>query len=71
LFAYPHGRFDPRVRGAVRAAGYSAACAVLLKPWDLLRSDAFALMRVIVHADRGFLSFRARTRLAAPAHRAA
>lgn len=69
LFAYPHGRFDERARRAVREAGYEAACAVLLRPWDLLRSDRFAMMRVIVHADRSARSFRARVRHAAPAHR--
>jgi peptidoglycan/xylan/chitin deacetylase (PgdA/CDA1 family) len=68
FFAYPHGRYDRRVKRAVRAAGYEAACAVLLRPWDLFRSDDFALMRAIVHGTKGFASFRARVRLAAPAH---
>lgn len=69
LFAYPHGAYDARVKAAVQAAGYDGACAVLLRPVDLLRSDAFALMRAIVHADRSFGNFRARVRFAAPRHR--
>lgn len=69
LFAYPHGSHDRRAREAVREAGYEGGCAVLLRPIDFCRSERFALMRVIVHADRSFRSFRARVRLAAPVHR--
>ncbi len=69
LFAYPHGAHDARVKAAVREAGYDGAAAVLLRATDLLRSDRFALMRVIVHADRGPRSFRARVRCAATMHR--
>jgi peptidoglycan/xylan/chitin deacetylase (PgdA/CDA1 family) len=68
-FAYPYGLFDRRVRDAVRSAGYEAACAVLLRPRDLLRSDDFALMRVTIHATKSFRNFRLRLRLAAPIHR--
>lgn len=68
-FAYPHGRYDGRVKVAVREAGYEAACAVLLRPWDMLRSEAYALMRVIVHGTKSFSSFKRRVRLAAPPHR--
>ncbi len=69
-FAYPFGRWDERVKAAVREAGYEAAFAVLLGLRDLLRSDDYALMRVIIHGTKGFASFRARVRLAAPRHRA-
>ncbi len=69
LFAYPHGLYDARVKAAVRAAGYDGACAVLLRPIDLVRSDSLGLMRVIIHADRGFGNFRRRVRWAGPVHR--
>ena len=69
-FAYPHGLHDDRVKAATRAAGYEAAFAVLLAPWDMLRSDGYALMRAIVHADKSFTNFRLRVRLASPSHRA-
>jgi hypothetical protein len=69
LFAYPHGRHDRRTRDAVREAGYEGACAVLLRPPDLFRSERFALMRAIVHADKSFRNFRTRVRFAAPVHR--
>ena len=69
-FAYPRGLFDPRVRDAVRAAGYDAACAVLLRARDLFRSDDFALMRVTVHGTKSLANLRMRLRLAAPFHRA-
>jgi peptidoglycan/xylan/chitin deacetylase (PgdA/CDA1 family) len=68
-FAYPFGFHHAAARHAVRDAGYHAACAVLLKPWDMLRSSRFALMRAIVHADKSFANFRLRVRLAAPRHR--
>jgi peptidoglycan/xylan/chitin deacetylase (PgdA/CDA1 family) len=69
FLAYPHGLHDRRVRTAARRAGYHAAFAVLLRPWDLLRSDRFALMRAIVHADKSFGNYRLRVALAAPRHR--
>ena len=46
-FAYPFGYFDRRVRQAVAAAGYTAACAVgeIAASW---RSDRYALPRLTV-----------------------
>jgi peptidoglycan/xylan/chitin deacetylase (PgdA/CDA1 family) len=49
-FAYPHGYSGPRVRRAVRAAGYRGACGIkktLSAPGD----DRFALSRLLVGAD--------------------
>ena len=49
-FAYPHGYSGPRVRRAVRAAGFRGACGVkntLSAPGD----DRFALSRLLVGAD--------------------
>jgi peptidoglycan/xylan/chitin deacetylase (PgdA/CDA1 family) len=48
-FAYPHGYSGPRVRRAVRAAGFRGACGVkntLSAPGD----DRFALSRLLVGA---------------------
>jgi peptidoglycan/xylan/chitin deacetylase (PgdA/CDA1 family) len=51
-FAYPYGYHDRRVRGAVVAAGYTAACAVknALSHGD---DDVFAIARVLVERDTG------------------
>jgi peptidoglycan/xylan/chitin deacetylase (PgdA/CDA1 family) len=51
-FAYPYGYHDRRVRRAVLAAGYTAACAVknaLSHPED----DVFAIARVLVERHTG------------------
>ncbi|MGC1212187.1 MAG: polysaccharide deacetylase family protein [Micromonospora sp.] len=51
-FAYPYGYHSPAVRTAVRAAGYSSACAVknaLSHPGD----DVFAIARVLIERDTG------------------
>jgi peptidoglycan/xylan/chitin deacetylase (PgdA/CDA1 family) len=49
-FAYPHGYSGPRVRRAVRAAGYRGACGVKNTLSDLA-DDRFALSRLLVGAD--------------------
>ena len=49
-FAYPHGFHSSSVRGLVRAAGYTSACAVM----NALSSDAdqmFSLARLTIRAD--------------------
>lgn len=49
-FAYPHGHHTPRVRDAVRDAGYASACAVknaLSHP----RDDLWALGRIMLEHD--------------------
>jgi peptidoglycan/xylan/chitin deacetylase (PgdA/CDA1 family) len=49
-FAYPHGYSSPRVRRAVREAGYRGACGVK----NALSSEAdqpLSLARLMVHAD--------------------
>lgn len=51
-FAYPYGYHSRAVRRAVRAAGYTSACAVknaLSHPGD----DVFAIARVLVERDTG------------------
>jgi peptidoglycan/xylan/chitin deacetylase (PgdA/CDA1 family) len=50
FFAYPYGRNDPRVRAAVRRAGFLGATTIvrgLASP----QADPFALGRVLVAAD--------------------
>lgn len=45
LFCYPMGRFDERVRRAVRDAGYRAACATN-PPADAAPGDPYAIRRI-------------------------
>lgn len=49
-FAYPFGYDSAAVRGAVRAAGYTSACAVRYRP-SYPDDDPFALARLIVTAE--------------------
>lgn len=51
-FAYPHGHHGPRVREAVRAAGYSSACAVK-NARSHASDDLWALGRVMFEHDDG------------------
>jgi peptidoglycan/xylan/chitin deacetylase (PgdA/CDA1 family) len=46
-FAYPYGRFDARVVGRVRAAGYEAAFSVL-PGFNRIDTDRFAIRRLDV-----------------------
>ncbi|MBS1723862.1 MAG: polysaccharide deacetylase family protein [Armatimonadetes bacterium] len=50
IFCYPYGAHDARVREAVRAAGYRAACGVG-KGWNDKTTDQFQLKRVNVRSD--------------------
>jgi len=54
-FAYPYGYSSPRVRRAVRAAGYSSACGVK-NALSHQGDDLFALARVLVTRDTGAAS---------------
>jgi peptidoglycan/xylan/chitin deacetylase (PgdA/CDA1 family) len=66
VFSYPYGRYDDRVKRAVAAAGFSAACGI--RPGLLgAASDPLALGRIIVKRSDGALDFtlkltRARSR---------
>lgn len=51
-FAYPHGHYSVAAREAVRAAGYSSACAVK-NARSHQRDDLWALARVMVEHDDG------------------
>ena len=51
-FAYPHGHHAPHVRDAVRAAGYSSACAVK-NARSHAADDLWALGRVMFEHDDG------------------
>jgi peptidoglycan/xylan/chitin deacetylase (PgdA/CDA1 family) len=51
-FAYPHGHHSPRVREAVRAAGYSSACAVK-NARSRADDDLWTLARVMFERDDG------------------
>ncbi|HEY2192761.1 MAG TPA: polysaccharide deacetylase family protein [Actinomycetospora sp.] len=51
-FAYPHGFHSPRVCRAVRAAGYTSACAVM-NALSARNDRLFALARLTVRADTG------------------
>ncbi len=49
-FAYPYGYSGPRVRAAVRAAGFAAACGVR-NAYSHAGEDTFALSRILVERD--------------------
>jgi peptidoglycan/xylan/chitin deacetylase (PgdA/CDA1 family) len=55
-FAYPFGYLDEGVAGAVRAAGYEAACAVRL-PRDM-PEDSFTLQRIGITKNDTMLRYR-------------
>jgi peptidoglycan/xylan/chitin deacetylase (PgdA/CDA1 family) len=57
-FAYPHGHYSPRVREAVRAAGYSSACAVK-NARSHADDDLWALGRVMFEREDGVERLRA------------
>jgi peptidoglycan/xylan/chitin deacetylase (PgdA/CDA1 family) len=58
-FAYPFGRYDRRVRGAVAAAGYTAACT--MNSWAATSGDhPLELPRVAVFDDTDVASLAAR-----------
>jgi peptidoglycan/xylan/chitin deacetylase (PgdA/CDA1 family) len=48
-FAYPHGYSSPRVRGAVREAGYESACAIMNGLSSVPR-DPFMIPRLMVRS---------------------
>ena len=59
-FAYPYGRFDPKSRAAVEAAGFAFACSIRHGP-AFAKSDIFALPRIHVsnmHGDAFELALR-------------
>lgn len=56
VFSYPYGRFDDRVKQAVRAAGFKAACST--RPALFTQaSDPLALGRIIVKRSDTALDF--------------
>ncbi|MEO6697218.1 MAG: polysaccharide deacetylase family protein, partial [Gammaproteobacteria bacterium] len=55
-FAYPYGKHDDRVVGAVEAAGYRAAC-VTRSGWALHNHDLMRIRRVSVFAHDGLSAF--------------
>jgi peptidoglycan/xylan/chitin deacetylase (PgdA/CDA1 family) len=66
FLAYPRGFHEERHKEIVRSAGYTGACAVVLKWGDLRRADPYALKRMTVKGDESLLRFR--TRLALGRH---
>jgi peptidoglycan/xylan/chitin deacetylase (PgdA/CDA1 family) len=58
--AYPRGFYHARHKQMVREAGYQGACSVVLGVRDLLRSDRFELMRVMVKKKTSIAQFCAR-----------
>ena len=56
FLAYPYGDVNPRVKEAVRRAGYTCAFAVHTGPWGL-RSDIFEIRRqcIIDRADDAYM----------------
>ncbi|MCP3978215.1 MAG: polysaccharide deacetylase family protein [bacterium] len=63
LLAYPRGFYREQHKQLVRQAGYSAACAVILRWRDLFRSDVFALKRMTIKGTESMGRFKARVRL--------
>jgi peptidoglycan/xylan/chitin deacetylase (PgdA/CDA1 family) len=55
-FAYPHGRFDQRIRDLVKRAGYEAACSTL-SGFANGDSDLFALRRVEIFGTDNLRTF--------------
>ena len=56
-FAYPYGRFDHRIRDAVQAIGYEAACSTLTG-FVNKDNDLYALRRIEVFGDDSLRVFR-------------
>jgi peptidoglycan/xylan/chitin deacetylase (PgdA/CDA1 family) len=63
FLAYPRGRFIERHKQLAREAGYTGACAVVLRWSDLWRSEPYALRRMTVKGTESMLHFRLRLAL--------
>lgn len=60
-FAYPHGRFDQRVRDLVAGAGYEAACSTL-SGFATAANDRFALRRIEIFGGDSVRTFLRKVR---------
>lgn len=58
--AYPRGFYAGRHKRLVSGAGYSGACAVILRWGDLARADRFELKRMTIKGNESMLRFRMR-----------
>jgi peptidoglycan/xylan/chitin deacetylase (PgdA/CDA1 family) len=63
-FAYPHGRFDQRIRDLVHGAGYRAACSTL-SGFANEDNDFFALRRIEIFGNDSLRTFRRKLKFGA------
>jgi len=63
-FAYPHGRFDQRIRDMVCRAGYRAACSTL-SGFANRDNDFFALRRIEIFGNDSLRTFRRKLKFGA------
>jgi peptidoglycan/xylan/chitin deacetylase (PgdA/CDA1 family) len=64
FFAYPHGRFDQRIRDLVADAGYEAACSTL-SGFATAANDSFALRRIEIFGGDSVRIFLRKVRFGA------